>query len=102
MSSTRRYTRQMLLAEIGEEGQRRLGEATAAVTGEGLAHEVAAAYAARAGIGHIVPGVVDAARLAPAFLEQGAARAVVAGSRAALSAMRAAVFGESGQSGDKQ
>ena len=96
----RRYTRQMLLAEIGEEGQRRLGAATAAVTGSSLAHEVAAAYATRAGIGNVVPGVIDEARSAPVFLEYGAPRAVVAGSRAALSAMRAAIFGEKMRTSD--
>jgi hypothetical protein len=90
----------MLLAEIGEEGQRRLGEATAAVMGAGLAHEVASAYATRAGIGSVVPGAIDEKRAAPAFLELGAPRAVVAGSRAALSAMRAAIFGGDEKTGD--
>ncbi len=37
--------------EIGEAGQRRLGEATAAVAGEGLAHEIASRYAEGAGFG---------------------------------------------------
>jgi hypothetical protein len=85
----RRYARQMLLAEIGEQGQRRLGEGVAAVAGAGLAHEIAAAYARRAGIGHVAPGPVEELQLAPPFLEHDAPRAVVAGSRAALAALRA-------------
>ena len=80
----------MLLPEIGEEGQRRLGSATAAVAGEGLAHEIAVSYATRAGVGHIVPGAIDEL-LAPSFLAIDATRAMVAGSRAALAALRAAL-----------
>lgn len=94
MSMSRRHARQMLLAEIGEEGQRRLGAATAAVAGAGLAHEIATAYAARAGMGHVAPGTVDTSLLCPPFVEYPAARAVVAGSRAALAAMRAALFAD--------
>jgi hypothetical protein len=85
-----RYVRQMLLAEIGEEGQQRLEVATAELAGDGLLHEIAATYAARAGIGRVVPGEV-ASSLAPSFLENPAARAMVAGSRAALLAMRSAL-----------
>jgi len=94
VSTSRRHARQMLLAEIGENGQRRLGAATAAVAGPSLAHEIATAYATRAGMGNIVPGTVDASRLCPSFLEYPAARAVVAGSRAALAAMRAALLAD--------
>jgi hypothetical protein len=85
-----RYARQMLLAEIGERGQRLLGAATAHVAGTGLDHEIAASYAHRAGIGTVAPGFIHH-ELAPPFLENPAARAVVAGSRAALSAMRLAL-----------
>jgi hypothetical protein len=91
-----RYARQMLLAEIGEKGQRLLDAATAHVGGAGLVHEVAEAYARRAGIAHIAPGPIDLA-LAPPFLENDAARSVVAGSRAALSAMRIALGMERGE-----
>jgi hypothetical protein len=88
-----RFARQMLLAEIGEAGQRRLEGATAPIAGVGLAHEVGEAYARRAGMGRIVAGPIDAA-LAPSFLENEAARAVVSGSRAALAAIRRTVLGE--------
>jgi hypothetical protein len=92
MTDSRRYARQMRIAEIGESGQRRLAAATAAVSGETLAHGIATAYAERAGIEDIRAGIVDPEGLAPPFLEHPAARAVVAGARAALSAMRAALF----------
>jgi hypothetical protein len=92
VSEFRRYARQMRLAEVGEDGQRRLAEAMAAVDGEGLKHEIATAYARRAGMGGIVAGEIDASYLAPAFIEHEAPRAVVAGSRAALAALRAALF----------
>ena len=94
MSVFRRYARQMLLAEIGEEGQRRLEAAVAAVEGEGLRHEIATTYARRAGIGRVTPGPIDEQCLAPSFLEHAGPRAVVAGSRAALSSLRDALFAE--------
>jgi hypothetical protein len=81
----------MLVAEIGDAGQERLARGVAAVSGEGLAREIATAYASRAGIGNVVPGAVDEAALAPPFLENAAARAVVAGSRAALVSIRVAL-----------
>jgi hypothetical protein len=81
----------MLLAEIGEDGQRRLGGAMAAVAGQSLAHEIASSYARRAGIGTIAPGAIDELALAPSFLEYAAPRAVVAGSRSALAALRDAL-----------
>ncbi len=90
MSDSLRYARQVLLVEIGERGQRLLEAATAPLGGDGLDHEIAEAYARRAGIGHVVAGDIDGA-LAPQFLENAAARAMVAGSRAALSAVRAAL-----------
>jgi len=96
VSVFRRYARQMLLAEIGEEGQRRLGAAVAAVAGPGLRHEIATSYARRAGIGDVAAGTVDESALAPSFLELPATRAVVAGSRAALSVLRAAVLSQGG------
>jgi len=92
VSTFRRYARQMLLPEIGEEGQRRLAAAVASVEGEGLRHEIATAYARRAGIGRVAPGPIDELGLAPSFLEHAAPRAVVAGSRAALASLRDALF----------
>jgi hypothetical protein len=86
-----RFVRQMLLAEIGESGQARFEGAVAHVAGQGLAHEIATAYATRAGLGTILPGAIDEAAWAPSFLESSAARALVAGSRAALASMRAAL-----------
>jgi hypothetical protein len=86
-----RSIRQMLVAEIGAAGQARIEGASASVAGDGLVHEIAAAYALRAGIARIVPGAIDEERLAPAFLENPAARAMVAGSRAALASIRAAL-----------
>ena len=90
MNDSLRYARQMLLVEIGEKGQRLLEAATADLGGVGLDHEVAEAYARRAGISSISPRAIDNA-LAPEFVENPAARAVVAGSRAALAAVRAAL-----------
>jgi hypothetical protein len=81
----------MLLAEIGEEGQRRLGHAVAAVAGDGLAHQIATTYVHRAGVGGVAAGPIDESRWAPSFLEHPAPRAVVTGSRAALAAMRDAL-----------
>ena len=89
--NTARYARQMIVAEIGDAGQARLKAAAAPLAGVGLAHEIATAYAMRAGIGTIEPGPIDEASLAPPFLELRSTRAVVAGSRAALSVMRKAL-----------
>jgi hypothetical protein len=82
----------MIVAEVGEDGQSRLEAATAALDGDGLAHAIAREYAARAGVGTIVAGAFDESRLAPSFVENSAARSVVAGSRAALAAMRAVLL----------
>ena len=87
-----RFLRQILLPEIGEAGQQRLGEASAAVAGTGLAHEVAARYAEGAGFGHVAPGVIDVDALAPTSIVKDArAREVLAGARAALREMRGAL-----------
>jgi hypothetical protein len=83
------FVRQMLVAEVGEAGQARLEAATFALAGDGLAHQIAQAYAARAGVGSVVQGPIDEGALVPSFVENAAARSVVAGSRAALAAMRA-------------
>lgn len=86
-----RYVRQMLLPEIGEAGQRRLIAATAAVSGEGFAHAVAARYAEAAGFGAIAEGAIDVAALAPeAIVKTAEARELLAGARAALAEIRRA------------
>lgn len=90
-----RYGRQILLAEIGVEGQRRLKHARAFVGGDGLAHRVAVRYAERAGFSGIEKGSVSIEALAPfPIVSFAAAREVVAGARAALEALRAAAIGE--------
>ena len=89
-----RFLRQVLLPEIGAEGQRRIERSRAAVGGPGLANEVAALYALGAGFAGVDPGAVDVAALAPEHVcAAPAAREVLAGARAALAAMRAAVGG---------
>lgn len=91
-----RYLRQIMLPEVGDTGQARIAAATAFVRGSGLAHEVAARYATRAGFGGVEPGPIDVTELAPSDVVQGdAAREVLAGSRAALSAVRHALADES-------
>ncbi|AUX45546.1 thiamine biosynthesis protein ThiF [Sorangium cellulosum] len=88
-----RYLRQVLLAEIGPEGQARLGAATARVLGRAaLEHEVAERYARGAGFGALAEGAIDVDALAPRELVAApSARAVLAGARAALAEMRAAL-----------
>lgn len=93
MNDLRRFARQIIVEGVGEEGQRRLAEATAPVAGSGLAHEIATSYASRAGVGSITAGPIDVA-LGSDFLELDAARAVVAGSRAALAVIRGAILGD--------
>jgi hypothetical protein len=84
----------MLLPEIGEAGQRRLGAATAAVGGEGPAHAIAARYAEAAGFAAIGEGAIDVEALAPAaIVVEPEARALLAGARAALAEIRRAAAG---------
>jgi hypothetical protein len=85
-----RYLRQVLLAEVGPAGQRRLASATARLAGEGLAHEVAATYAARAGFARVVPGALGERAAPSGVVVEPAADAVLRGSRAALAAILAA------------
>ena len=85
------YLRQILVTEIGLEGQTRLAQGTAAVGGAGLAHEVATRYALGAGMARVVEGAIDLGAAAPDFLVDPATRAVAAGARAALRAMRLAL-----------
>lgn len=92
-----RFVRQVLLVEIGEEGQRRILASRAAVGGDGLAHEIATRYAEGAGFSGVDPGAVDVAVLAPAsIVEDEAARALLAGARAALAELRRATSRVSG------
>lgn len=87
-----RFLRQVLLPEIGPEGQARIGQAMAAVAGDDLAHEVAERYARGAGFGGIAPGAIEVGALAPAaIVREPAAAAVLAGARAALAEIRAAI-----------
>ena len=86
-----RFVRQMLLPEIGIEGQARIGQATAAVGGETPAYQIASLYAEGAGFGAVAPGPIDRDALAPgAIVASPAAREILAGSRAALAAIRRA------------
>ncbi len=92
---TARFVRQMLLPEIGIEGQARIGQGTAKVAGASPAHAVARLYAEGAGFGAITAGPIDVDALAPpAIVSSPAAREVLAGSRAALAAIRRAVQAE--------
>ncbi len=55
--SKSRYSRQIILEEIGENGQQKLEKATVAIVGIGALGTVAAELLARAGIGHLI--VID-------------------------------------------
>jgi hypothetical protein len=84
-----RYARQILLAEVGEEGQRRIGGGTARVGGDTAAHEIASLYARRAGCARIEPGQVGVDDSAPTSIATTLeARYVLAGARAALAELR--------------
>ena len=54
---TERYARQIMLPEVGEEGQRRLDEASVLVVGVGGLGSAVSLYLTAAGIGRI--GLVD-------------------------------------------
>ena len=56
-NSESRYSRQIILKEIGEDGQQKLEKATVAIVGIGALGTVAAELLARAGIGHLI--VID-------------------------------------------
>lgn len=92
MTEAARFLRQVLLPEIGPEGQARICAASAHVAGPSRANEVAELYARGAGFKAIEAGSIDVDALAPsAIVRSPAARDVCAGARAALSAMRAAL-----------
>ncbi len=83
-----RYLRQVLVAEIGERGQRAISRATARTAKDGLAGEVAARYAERAGFSELARDTEPPT--APTFVVEPAARAVVEGALSALAAIVAA------------
>jgi len=49
----RRYRRQMMLPEVGEEGQQKLGKATVLIVGLGGLGSISSYYLAAAGVGHL-------------------------------------------------
>ncbi|HEU4410683.1 MAG TPA: hypothetical protein VFS43_35845 [Polyangiaceae bacterium] len=87
-----RYQRQIVLREVGYEGQARIAASVARVPVEGLAGEVAALYARRAGFGAVVDAPGEAPR-APDWVASPAAAEIVSGSLAALAAFAGAVLG---------
>jgi len=50
MNAEQRYARQTMLPEIGDEGQRRLAEASALIVGAGVLGSPAALYLTGAGV----------------------------------------------------
>ncbi|MEE9506737.1 MAG: ThiF family adenylyltransferase, partial [Thermoplasmata archaeon] len=83
-----RYNRQLILPQIGEDGQRKLISARVAVIGLGALGSLSSILLARAGIGHIVVidrDVVELDNLQRQVLygerDLGEAKAVVAGRR---------------------
>lgn len=63
-----RYARQMMLPEIGREGQRRLGDSSVLVVGVGGLGSAAALYLAGAGVGRI--GLADPDSVSPSNLQR--------------------------------
>lgn len=96
-----RYVRQVLVAGVGEAGQRRIQACEAPVAGPTLAHEVATLYVRGAGVRAITPGDIDVDALAPPTCATPEARAVLAGSRAALRLLLGAVRSEEASHADK-
>jgi hypothetical protein len=91
MSSSERYLRQILVAEIGLLGQRSISSSEVALRGPSLAHEVATLYAVRAGVAGVREGQLALDELAPLDLcEYPGSRQVLAGARAACRALLAA------------
>ena len=88
--SRARFARQISLAGIGEEGQRRIERATARVPSRGLAGDIARAYVSRAGVGDVAEGPAE---MAPSFVITPAAREVAEGSLVALREIIAALGG---------
>ncbi len=65
---TERYARQIMLPEVGEEGQRRLDEASVLVVGVGGLGSAVSLYLTAAGIGRI--GLVDDDRVSLSNLQR--------------------------------
>lgn len=88
-----RYTRQIRLPEIGEEGQARLAAATVAPSGLGEARTIEATYLRLAGIGTVRDDEVGALDVDVASLgvRDPAARDVAEGALRALAAIRGAL-----------
>lgn len=93
-----RFARQMLLPEVGAAGQARLCAATARIAADGLAGEIGARYAERAGFAAVAHVTASADEVPEAWVRAPAARAVLAGARAAQRAILAALDGEGGRS----
>ena len=89
MTADVRFLRQILVAEIGDDGQAALGRSVARVAHAGLAGDVARTYAERAGFASVEAN--DEAPVAPAFVVDAAARAVVEGALSALDEIRRVV-----------
>lgn len=68
MEKCDRYARQIMLAEIGEEGQQRLAAAKVLVVGAGGLGSSASIYLASAGVGHI--GIMDYDNVSPSNLNR--------------------------------
>jgi adenylyltransferase/sulfurtransferase len=68
LTSDERYSRQVLFAGIGEEGQVRLRESLAAIVGCGATGSATAGLLARAGVGHI--RVIDRDYVEPSNLQR--------------------------------
>lgn len=95
MSDEARYLRQILLSEIGREGQKRISRGRARVGGNGLCYEIAEQYARGAGFGSIEEGEIIMDELAPnTIIASPVCAQVCAGARAALRAMREAIFNQ--------
>jgi hypothetical protein len=87
MSDAERFSRQERLAEVGQEGQRKIAGSTAEIGGEGA--EVERAYLAGAGVGRLVARAATAEPFAhAAMFEFDAPREVGAGAWRALRHLR--------------
>lgn len=88
-----RYTRQIRLAEIGEEGQARLAAASVAPSGEGITRDVETTYLRLAGIGEVRERERGSVDVEPASLgiRDPAALEVGEGALRALAAIRRAL-----------
>lgn len=82
-----RFSRQLVLVEIGERGQAAIAAATARVPTAGFAGEVARTYALRAGFAAVEEGPPSDV---PAWVTTPVARELVSGAMAAVAAIRTA------------